>query len=65
MGAKEYLVGETAWCPGCANFPIRKALASALVYNHYCNSCSHNYFLISQSKQSLKQSLRENNTYYP
>ena len=22
---------ETAWCPGCGNFPLRKALASALV----------------------------------
>lgn len=21
---------ETAWCPGCGNFPLRKALTSAL-----------------------------------
>jgi 2-oxoglutarate/2-oxoacid ferredoxin oxidoreductase subunit beta len=27
---EEYLVGETAWCPGCGNFAIREALASAL-----------------------------------
>lgn len=25
-----YLVGETAWCPGCGNFAIREALADAL-----------------------------------
>ena len=30
MKAKEYLIGETAWCPGCGNFAIREALASAL-----------------------------------
>lgn len=31
MYSKErYLVGETAWCPGCGNFSIRKALAGAL-----------------------------------
>jgi 2-oxoglutarate ferredoxin oxidoreductase subunit beta len=28
--ANDYLVGETAWCPGCGNFPIRQALAEAL-----------------------------------
>jgi 2-oxoglutarate/2-oxoacid ferredoxin oxidoreductase subunit beta len=27
---ENYLVGETAWCPGCGNFSIRKALAGAL-----------------------------------
>ena len=30
MKAEEYLLGETAWCPSCGNFPIREALASAL-----------------------------------
>jgi len=28
--ARDYLLGETAWCPGCGNFPIRQALAEAL-----------------------------------
>ncbi|MBS3943047.1 MAG: 2-oxoacid ferredoxin oxidoreductase [Dethiobacter sp.] len=28
--AEEYLVGDTAWCPGCGNFAIREALAAAL-----------------------------------
>ncbi|HAI21077.1 MAG TPA: 2-oxoacid ferredoxin oxidoreductase [Clostridiales bacterium UBA8153] len=28
--AGDYLLGETAWCPGCGNFPIRQALAEAL-----------------------------------
>ena len=28
--AKDYLVNETAWCPGCGNFNIREALAEAL-----------------------------------
>lgn len=28
--AKDYLLGETAWCPGCGNFAIREALAAAL-----------------------------------
>ncbi|MDW7651608.1 MAG: 2-oxoacid ferredoxin oxidoreductase, partial [Bacillota bacterium] len=28
--AADYLVNETAWCPGCGNFPIREALAEAL-----------------------------------
>ena len=28
--AEDYLVGETAWCPGCGNFAIREALAEAL-----------------------------------
>lgn len=28
--AKDYLKGETAWCPGCGNFGIRQALAQAL-----------------------------------
>ncbi|MCJ7806839.1 MAG: 2-oxoacid:ferredoxin oxidoreductase subunit beta [Clostridia bacterium] len=28
--ANDYLVGETAWCPGCGNFAIREALAAAL-----------------------------------
>ena len=27
---KDYLLGETAWCPGCGNFSIRGALAGAL-----------------------------------
>jgi 2-oxoglutarate/2-oxoacid ferredoxin oxidoreductase subunit beta len=27
---KDYLLGETAWCPGCGNFGIRSALAGAL-----------------------------------
>ncbi len=27
---KDYLVGDTAWCPGCGNFAIREALAGAL-----------------------------------
>jgi 2-oxoglutarate/2-oxoacid ferredoxin oxidoreductase subunit beta len=27
---KDYLLGETAWCPGCGNFAIREALAGAL-----------------------------------
>lgn len=27
---KAYLIGETAWCPGCGNFGIRSALAGAL-----------------------------------
>ncbi len=30
LKAEDYLVGETAWCPGCGNFSIRNALASAL-----------------------------------
>ncbi len=28
--AEDYLLGETAWCPGCGNFAIREALAEAL-----------------------------------
>jgi 2-oxoglutarate ferredoxin oxidoreductase subunit beta len=27
---EDYLLGETAWCPGCGNFQIREALAEAL-----------------------------------
>lgn len=27
---EDFMVGETAWCPGCGNFPIRSALAGAL-----------------------------------
>jgi 2-oxoglutarate/2-oxoacid ferredoxin oxidoreductase subunit beta len=27
---KDYLIGDTAWCPGCGNFAIREALAGAL-----------------------------------
>ncbi|MCW3488634.1 thiamine pyrophosphate-dependent enzyme [Dethiobacter alkaliphilus] len=27
---KDYLINETAWCPGCGNFAIREALAAAL-----------------------------------
>lgn len=30
LKAADYLVGETAWCPGCGNFAIREALAGAL-----------------------------------
>lgn len=30
MKADHFLLGETAWCPGCGNFPIREALAEAL-----------------------------------
>ncbi|MGM0653029.1 MAG: thiamine pyrophosphate-dependent enzyme [Bacillota bacterium] len=30
MKADHFLLGETAWCPGCGNFPIREALAAAL-----------------------------------
>jgi 2-oxoglutarate/2-oxoacid ferredoxin oxidoreductase subunit beta len=30
LQAKDYLLGETAWCPGCGNFTIREALAEAL-----------------------------------
>ncbi len=30
MKADHFLLGETAWCPGCGNFPIREALAGAL-----------------------------------
>jgi 2-oxoglutarate/2-oxoacid ferredoxin oxidoreductase subunit beta len=28
--AEEYLISDTAWCPGCGNFAIREALAEAL-----------------------------------
>ncbi len=28
--ADDYMLGETAWCPGCGNFAIRGALAAAL-----------------------------------
>ncbi len=28
--AEDYMIGETAWCPGCGNFAIREALAGAL-----------------------------------
>ncbi len=28
--ADDYMLGETAWCPGCGNFAIREALAGAL-----------------------------------
>ncbi|MBS3937395.1 MAG: 2-oxoacid:ferredoxin oxidoreductase subunit beta [Peptococcaceae bacterium] len=28
--AADYLTKDTAWCPGCGNFPIRQALAEAL-----------------------------------
>lgn len=28
--AEDYLLQETAWCPGCGNFAIREALAEAL-----------------------------------
>ncbi len=30
MKADHFLLGETAWCPGCGNYPIREALAEAL-----------------------------------
>lgn len=30
MKAEHYLIGDTAWCPGCGNFQIREALAGAL-----------------------------------
>jgi 2-oxoglutarate ferredoxin oxidoreductase subunit beta len=30
LKAADYIVGETAWCPGCGNFAIREALAGAL-----------------------------------
>lgn len=30
LSDKDYLVGDTAWCPGCGNFAIREALAGAL-----------------------------------
>ncbi len=30
LKAEDYLVGETAWCPGCGNHAIREALAEAL-----------------------------------
>ena len=30
MKADHFMLGETAWCPGCGNFPIREALATAL-----------------------------------
>jgi len=30
LSEKDYLVGDTAWCPGCGNFAIREALAGAL-----------------------------------
>ncbi len=29
--ANDYPESETAWCPGCGNFPIRKAVVKALV----------------------------------
>ena len=31
QNAEDYLSAETAWCPGCGNFAIRKALAATLV----------------------------------
>lgn len=30
LRAEDYLVGETAWCPGCGNFSIRESLSEAL-----------------------------------
>ncbi len=30
LKAEDYLVGKTAWCPGCGNHSIREALAEAL-----------------------------------
>lgn len=30
LKAEDYLLDPTAWCPGCGNFAIREALASAL-----------------------------------
>jgi len=30
LQAKDYLLGDTAWCPGCGNYAIREALAAAL-----------------------------------
>jgi pyruvate/2-oxoacid:ferredoxin oxidoreductase beta subunit len=35
-GKETYLADvETAWCPGCGNFPIRLALAQALALLAY------------------------------
>lgn len=33
---------ETAWCPGCGNFPLRKALVRALVELNLGNSIYRN-----------------------
>lgn len=30
MQAKDYMINEPSWCPGCGNFPIREALAEAI-----------------------------------
>lgn len=48
---KEYGEYETAWCPGCGNFAILKALKQALVT---CNLAPHKVLLVSGIGQAAK-----------
>ncbi len=49
--AEHYIIGETAWCPGCGNFAIREALAGALA--EHCLE-SHQVLLVSGIGQAAK-----------
>ena len=48
---KEYGEFETAWCPGCGNFMILKALKQAL---SACNLAPHHVLLVSGIGQAAK-----------
>jgi 2-oxoglutarate ferredoxin oxidoreductase subunit beta len=49
--ATDYLINETAWCPGCGNFAIREALAEALAQ---LKLEPHNVLLCSGIGQAAK-----------
>ncbi len=49
--AENYIIGETAWCPGCGNFAIREALAGAL--EELCLA-PHEVLLVSGIGQAAK-----------
>ncbi len=49
--AEHYIIGETAWCPGCGNFAIREALAGALA--ELCLA-PHQVLLVSGIGQAAK-----------
>jgi len=49
--AKDYLINDPAWCPGCGNFAIREALAGAL---EELNLLPHQVLLCSGIGQAAK-----------
>ncbi len=51
LKAEDYLVGKTAWCPGCGNHSIREALAEALSELHIR---PHNVLICSGIGQAAK-----------